>query len=84
MDTNTDTDTDADAGSDTIIIATTTTTTNTPIRHTTILQHHYYQAMLLALCTRTFHTRCIIFTREKRRAHRLRILFGQLLVQFFG
>ena len=34
------------------------------------------EAMLLCLCTRTFHKRCIIFTREKRRAHRLRILFG--------
>ena len=34
------------------------------------------EAMLLCLCTRTFHTRCIVFTREKRRAHRLRILFG--------
>ena len=34
------------------------------------------EAILLSLCSRSFHTRCIIFTREKRRAHRLRILFG--------
>jgi ATP-dependent RNA helicase DDX27 len=34
------------------------------------------EAVLLSLCTRTFHTRCIVFTREKRRAHRIRILFG--------
>ena len=34
------------------------------------------EAILLALCTRTFKTRCIVFAREKRRAHRLRVLFG--------
>lgn len=34
------------------------------------------EAICLALCLRTFHTRCIVFCREKRRAHRLRILFG--------
>jgi len=34
------------------------------------------EAILLSLCTRSFHTRVIVFTREKRRAHRLRILFG--------
>ena len=34
------------------------------------------EAVLLALCTRTFRSKCIVFAREKRRAHRLRILFG--------
>jgi superfamily II DNA/RNA helicase len=41
------------------------------------------EAMLLCLCTRTFHTRCIVFTREKRRAHRLRILFGLVGLRSF-
>ncbi|EKX33294.1 hypothetical protein GUITHDRAFT_81602 [Guillardia theta CCMP2712] len=36
------------------------------------------EAILLCLCTRTFHKRTIVFCREKRRAHRLRIIFGLL------
>ena len=34
------------------------------------------EALLLALCKRSFKDRTIVFAREKRRCHRLRILFG--------
>ena len=34
------------------------------------------EAILLCLCTRSFHTKTIIFCREKKRAHRLRLIFG--------
>ncbi|KAJ1495442.1 P-loop containing nucleoside triphosphate hydrolase protein [Baffinella frigidus] len=34
------------------------------------------EALLLALCKRSFKDKTIVFAREKRRCHRLRILFG--------
>jgi ATP-dependent RNA helicase DDX27 len=34
------------------------------------------EAALLALCTRTFKSRCMVFCKTKVHAHRLRVLFG--------
>eukprot|EP00043_Microstomoeca_roanoka_P026253 m.11118 g.11118 ORF g.11118 m.11118 type:complete len:745 (+) comp6384_c0_seq1:414-2648(+) len=34
------------------------------------------EAIVLSLCKRSFKTRCMIFVRSKKHAHRLRIIFG--------
>lgn len=39
-------------------------------------QESQREAMLLALCTRTFTSKTLIFVRQKRTAHRIRLIFG--------
>ncbi|KAL8139044.1 hypothetical protein V2J09_005045, partial [Rumex salicifolius] len=45
------------------------------IRGRMLLEAHQ-EALLLALCSKTFNSKVIIFCGEKRAAHRLKILFG--------
>lgn len=39
-------------------------------------KEHDKEAILLALCARTFQTRCIVFTNHKKSVHRLKLLFA--------